>query len=311
MSPVEGPQPLVVALVGATAVGKSGLAMELAERIHGEIVNADSMQLYRGMNIGTAKASTADRKRVRHHLLDVLAVTEVASVAKFQTAAREAISDIHGRGLAAIVVGGSGLYVRAVLDDLRFPGTNAELRAELEVELLAVGPAALHARLAERDPAAAAAILATNGRRIVRALEVIELTGGPFTATLPGPDPVLPAIRIGLEVPRPLLAERIESRVNSMWQAGLLDEVEELLAVGLAQSRTAARALGYQQAIDQLSGRLSESGAKAATVQATLKFARRQVTWFRRDPLVHWLPFDLPDLLDVSVALLPTPRLGE
>ena len=311
MSPVEGPQPLVVAVVGATAVGKSGLAMELAERIHGEIVNADSMQLYRGMDIGTAKASPTDRKRVRHHLLDVLAVTEVASVAKFQTAAREAIADIQGRGLAAIVVGGSGLYVRAVLDDLRFPGTNAELRAELEVELLAVGPAALHARLAERDPAAAAAILPTNGRRIVRALEVIELTGGPFTATLPGPDPALPAIRIGLEVPRALLAERIGARVDAMWQAGLLEEVEELLAVGLGQSRTAARALGYQQAIDQLSGRLSESGAKAATVQATLKFARRQVTWFRRDPLVHWLPFDLPDLLDASVALLPTPRLGE
>ncbi|HEU5157598.1 MAG TPA: tRNA (adenosine(37)-N6)-dimethylallyltransferase MiaA [Streptosporangiaceae bacterium] len=290
------PRTKVIAVVGPTAAGKSDLAVELARRLDGEIVNADSMQLYRGMDIGTAKLTPAERRGVPHHLLDVWEVTEPANVADYQRLARAAIDEVWSRGRVPVLVGGSGLYVRAVLDDMEFPGTDAAVRARLEAELATAGPGALHARLRERDPVAAAAILPTNGRRVVRALEVIELSGRPFTATLPEHRYVYDAVQIGLAVPRPELDERITVRVERMWAAGFVDEVRALEARGLREGRTAARALGYAQVLRALLGEWTQEEAKEHTVRATRRFARRQEAWFRRDPRVRWLPYDAPDL---------------
>jgi tRNA dimethylallyltransferase len=292
----------VVAIVGPTAAGKSDLAMALADSITGEIVNADSMQLYLGMDIGTAKPTPADRSRVPHHLLDLWDVTHDVTVAEYQPLARAAIDDIRARGHLPLVVGGSGLYVRAVLDDLRFPGTDPDVRERLEAELEALGPEALHARLAVADPAAAVAILPTNGRRIVRALEVIEITGQPFTATLPDETPLYPDVRIGLEVPPAMLAERIAARVRRMWGDGFVDEVRAL--PGLANTRTAARAIGYAQVLAHLAGEIDEPTAIDDTVVATRRFAKRQFTWFRRDARVQWLPFDDPQLVERARDLI-------
>ncbi|WP_067968914.1 tRNA (adenosine(37)-N6)-dimethylallyltransferase MiaA [Nocardiopsis trehalosi] len=299
----------VVAVVGATAAGKSDLAVELALRLGAggapaEAVNADSMQLYRGMDIGTAKLSPAERRGVPHHLLDVWDVTATANVAEYQRMARAAIDGLRERGGTPVLVGGSGLYVRGALDDLDFPGTDPAVRARLEAELADLGPAPLHARLAGRDPAAATAILPTNGRRIVRALEVIELTGRPFTATLPEHVSRYPCVQIGLEVPRPELDARIELRVDRMWRAGLVEEVRGLEKAGLREGRTASRALGYAQVLRFLAGEYGEDEARAETVRATRRFARRQDSWFRRDPRIHWLPYDAPDLADRALALI-------
>lgn len=294
----------VLAVVGPTAAGKSDLGVELALRLGGEVVNADSMQLYAGMDIGTAKLTVAERRGVPHHLLDIWPVTKTASVAEYQRAARRIIDDLRAAGKVPILVGGSGLYVRAVLDDLDFPGTDPAVRARLEAELERVGPAALHRRLAELDPDAAAAILPSNGRRIVRALEVIELSGRPFTARMPSYESVYPSVQIGLEVPRPELDERIARRVERMWRAGFVDEVRRLAAAGLADGRTAGRALGYAQVLRMLAGEWTEEQAKAETIRATRRFARRQESWFRRDPRVHWLPYDAPDLVDRALALV-------
>ncbi|MFI7614040.1 tRNA (adenosine(37)-N6)-dimethylallyltransferase MiaA [Nonomuraea terrae] len=288
----------VIAVVGPTAAGKSDLAVDIALRLGGECVNADSMQLYRGMDIGTAKLTPAEMRGVPHHLFDVWDVTVTASVAEYQKLARAVIDAVE----VPVLVGGSGLYVRAAIDDLEFPGTDAEIRARLEAELTEVGPGPLHERLRERDPAAAAAILPTNGRRIVRALEVIELSGRPFTATMPTYEAVYPSVQIGLEVPRPELDERIAVRVERMWGAGLVEEVRTLLERGLTQGRTASRALGYAQVIRFLEGEWSEEQAFAETVRLTRRFARRQESWFRRDPRVCWLPYDAPDLLERSLA---------
>ena len=244
----------VIAVVGATATGKSGLAIELARALGGEIVNADSMQLYQGMDIGTAKEPAAARQGVPHHLLDVWPVTQTANVADYQKLARAAIEEITARGRVPVLVGGSGLYVRAALDDLDFPGTDTGTRARLEDELASAGPAALHARLATLDPAAAAAILPGNGRRIVRALEVIEISGRPFSATMPSYEQVRPAVQIGLTLPRPELDLRIAARVDRMWQAGLEAEVASLVGQGLRNGKTASRALGYQQLLRYLDG---------------------------------------------------------
>lgn len=294
----------VLAVVGPTATGKSDLAVALAQRMQGEVINADSMQLYRGMDIGTAKLAPAQRGGVRHHLLDVWPVTKSAAVAEYQAMARAAIADIAARGRLPILVGGSGLYVRGALDRLDFPGESPAIRARLYDELARHGPAALHARLAGLDPAAAAAILPSNGRRIVRALEVIELTGRPFTARMPGFESVYDAVQIGLD--RDDLDERVERRVAHMMERGLLDEIRGLLPAGLRDSPTAGKALGYAQLLACLDddgrvlGDLAE--AQVLTVAATRRFVRRQRSWFRRDPRVCWLDAAAPDLLERALA---------
>jgi tRNA dimethylallyltransferase len=300
-----GHHPAVIAVVGPTAVGKSDLAVALAHAVGGEVVNADSMQLYRGMDIGTAKLTEAERQGVPHHLLDIWPVTERAAVAEYQRLARATIDGLLARGRAAILVGGSGLYVHATLDDFEFPGTDPEVRAELEAQLAEVGPGALHARLAAADPGAAAAILPSNGRRIVRALEVIELTGGRFTATLPGHRPHYPhTLRLGLTADRALLDERITRRVDVMWERGLIDEVRALEQVGLREGVTASRALGYKQVLAYLAGDISEQDAREQTVRQTRRFARRQESWFRRDPHVHWLDQTGAGLYESALALV-------
>jgi tRNA dimethylallyltransferase len=285
-------------VVGPTAAGKSDLAVSLAIELGGEVVNGDSMQIYRGMDIGTAKLTERERRNVPHHLLDLLDVGEPATVAEFQGWAREAISDCRGRQRVPVFVGGSALYLRAVLDEFEFPATEAVVRSRLEAELAKLGPGALHERLQARDPAAAEVILPSNGRRIVRALEVIEITGRPYQATLPQHVYAFDrVVQLGIDVPRDILDARIEARVERMWAAGFLDEVRRLERHGLREGRTASRALGYAQVLRFLAGECTEDEARDATVRSTRRFARRQDTWFRRDPRIHWLPYDAPDLL--------------
>ncbi|MDT0347317.1 tRNA (adenosine(37)-N6)-dimethylallyltransferase MiaA [Streptomyces litchfieldiae] len=284
--------PQVVAVVGPTAAGKSDLGVALAGRLGGEVINADSMQLYRGMDIGTAKLTPAERRGVPHHLLDIWDVTRTASVAEYQRLARDRIDRLLAAGRVPVLVGGSGLYVRAAVDPLDFPGTDPAVRARLEAELARHGSGVLHARLAAADPPAARAILPSNGRRIVRALEVIEITGQPFTARMPGPDEERAAYRtlqIGVGVERPELDERITARVDRMWRAGLVEEVRALEAAGLREGRTASRALGYQQVLAALAGECTLEEAREETIRATRRFARRQESWFRRDARVRWL----------------------
>ena len=289
--------PHVITVAGATATGKSGLAIALARALRGEIVNADSMQLYRGMDIGTAKEPETAWQGVPHHLLDIWPVTRTANVADYQKLARAATDDIIARGRTPVLVGGSGLYLRAALEDLNFPRPDHGTRARLESELAELGAAELHARLAGLDPAAAAAILPGNGRRIVRALEVIELTGRPFTATMPAyasTGQVRPAVQLGLTLPRPELDLRIAARVDRMWQAGFEAEVRRLAGQGLRQGITASRALGYRQLLRHLDGEGTLDDARAETIKATKRFARRQESWFRRDPRVRWLDAATP-----------------
>ena len=301
-------------LVGPTAVGKSRLAVALARRLidagrPAEVVNADSMLVYRGMDIGTAKPTSAERNGVVHHLIDILDVRQTATVAEFQRLARAAIQDCRRRDVVPIVVGGSALYVRAIVDDFEFPGTDPALRARLEQQLVTVGPETMHRRLREVDPYAAAQILPGNGRRIVRALEVVELTGRPYGPTLPEHRYRLPdVVQIGLDIDRPTLDARIAARVDAMWSAGLVAEVDALAAAGLRQGRTASRALGYRQVLEFLDGACTEQEAKDATVAGTRRFARRQDSWFRKDPRIHWLRWDAPDLLDRAYALCGSPR---
>jgi tRNA dimethylallyltransferase len=292
----------IVAVVGPTAAGKSDLAVAIALELGGEVVNADAMQLYRGMDIGTAKLSLDERRGVPHHLLDVLDVGQPSTVAEFQGWAREAIGDCRARGRPPVVVGGSALYVRAVLDEFEFPGTDPDVRARLEAELVGVGPAELHRRLAELDPAAATTILPTNGRRIVRALEVIELTGRPFAARLPAHTYAFDGVvQIGVDVPRDVLDARIADRVERMWAAGLVEEVRRLERDGLRDGRTASRALGYRQVLEFLAGECSEHEAREATVVQTRRFARRQLTWSRRDLRIRWVAYDDPHAVEASL----------
>ncbi|MET8576193.1 tRNA (adenosine(37)-N6)-dimethylallyltransferase MiaA [Streptomyces sp. NPDC005012] len=304
------PTPRVIAVVGPTAAGKSDLGVLLAQRLGGEVINADSMQLYRGMDIGTAKLTVEERGGVPHHLLDIWDVTVAASVAEYQRLARARIEALLAEGRWPVLVGGSGLYVRGAVDRMEFPGTDPEVRARLEEELERHGPGALHARLAAADPEAGAAILPSNGRRIVRALEVVEITGKPFTANLPGHESVYDTVQIGVDVPRPELDERIARRVDRMWEAGLVEEVGVLEAQGLREGRTASRALGYQQILAALAGECTEDEARAETVRATKRFARRQDSWFRRDPRVHWLSGaadDAAGMPERALALLERP----
>jgi tRNA dimethylallyltransferase len=296
---------LVVAIVGPTAAGKSDLSIALCKSLGGEVVNVDAMQVYRGMDIGTAKLTPAQRRGVPHHLLDVLDVTQTATVAEFQELARAAIDDCLRRGVVPVLVGGSALYVRAILDDFVFPGTDPAVRERLEAELEQSGPGELHRRLAEVDAAAAAQILPSNGRRIVRALEVIEITGGPYVATLPEHRYVYPgAMQLGLDVPRPELDERIGRRVDLMFEHGFVDEVRGLLGRGLLAGRTANRALGYSQVIALLAGEITEAEARERTAQATRRFARRQDSWFRKDSRIHWLRYDDPRLVEQALNVL-------
>jgi tRNA dimethylallyltransferase len=296
--------PPVVAVVGPTATGKTALAVALAHRLGGEVVNADSMQLYRGMDIGTAKPDLAERNGVPHHLLDLWHVREAASVAEYRRLARAQIDRLRAAGTVPLLVGGSGLYVRAVLDELDFPGTDAALRGRLEQELAAVGPAALHTRLAALDPAAAEAVLPSNGRRIVRALEVIELTGGPFRAQLPDPRPHYPAVAVGLDREPAVLDARVAARVDRMWAAGFVDEVAALAADGLREGPTASRALGYAQVLAQFDGALTPDEARERTIGTTRRFVRRQRSWFRRDATISWLDAGRPDLVDAVTAVI-------
>lgn len=294
----------VVVVAGPTASGKSDLSVALAERLGGEVVNADSMQIYRGMDIGTAKVPVEERRGVRHHVLDLLDVLDSASVAEFQAWARNAIDDCHARGVVPIVVGGSSLYIRAVIDGLEFPGTDPRVRARWEARLAEMGPEALHLELAWLEPEAAKQILPSNTRRVVRALEVIELTGS-FKSSLPPYESIYPHVTlIGLDVPREVLDERIVRRVDAMWESGLVDEVRNLLPRGLAEGLTAPKAIGYQQVLDFVRHDVTAEEARAAIVVATRKFARRQDRMFRQDPRIHWLPFDSPTLLDDALALL-------
>lgn len=293
----------LLAVLGPTASGKTRLSVELAKATGGEIVNADSVQLYRQMDIGSAKATLAERQGVRHHLLDVLEVTAEASVAQFQQLARTAIAQIQQRERLPIMVGGSSLYVRAVIDPLDFPGTDPAVRAKWTAALAQLGAPALHQILDERDPAAAAQILATNGRRIVRALEVGELTGRPFIAQLPKPESIYSGLTmVGLDIDREVLDQRIDQRVDQMWADGFVAEVSAL--AGLADSLSASRALGYQQVLAMLSGEISEAEAIAQTKTGTKKFARRQDRMMRKDPRIHWLAFDADDLVDQVLRLL-------
>ncbi|MGH8920937.1 MAG: tRNA (adenosine(37)-N6)-dimethylallyltransferase MiaA [Actinomycetes bacterium] len=297
-------KPRAVAVVGPTATGKSDLAVELARRLDGEVVNADAMQLYRGMDIGTAKLPLVARRGVRHHLLDTLEVTETASVAVYQRAARCIMAELFAAGRVPVLAGGSGLYIQAVLDDLDFPGTDPEVRAGLEAELIEHGAPVLHRRLRRLDPSAADRILPSNGRRLVRALEVVQLTGRPFAAALPPPGPArYDAILIGLDTDLTALDARIDARVDRMFTAGLVDEVHQLLSRGLRKGRTASRALGYQQILAALDAGADLACAIGPTAQATRRLVRRQRTWFRRDGRIRWLDADRCDLLDAALAL--------
>lgn len=292
----------VVAVVGPTGSGKSDLALTLAERLDGEAINADSMQFYRGMDIGTAKLPLAERRGIPHHLMDFLSVREDTTVAQFQTMARAAITDIRSRGKLPILVGGSGLYVRAAVDVLEFPGTDPAVRTRLEAELERDGVAQLAARLAQVDPLSAARI--SDGKRMVRALEVFELTGRPFSSFMPERDYFSPTVQIGLNGDRAQLHERLAQRVHTMVDAGLQAEVQALIPEGLREGRTAQKALGYQQFLRVIDGESTPAVAAEETIVATRQFARRQLTWFRADPRVHWLDWNQTDLGDAAEAVV-------
>jgi tRNA dimethylallyltransferase len=287
-------QPPVIAVVGPTGSGKSDLAVQGQGKFDGEVINADAMQFYRGMDIGTAKVTGAEQRGVRHHLLDILDVTQEASVSDFQQQARDAVADIHRRGKRAILAGGSGLYVRAALDVLEFPGTDPEIRARLEQENAEAGTAALLERLRAVDPVSAGRL--GDARRIIRALEVFELTGLPFSSFMPNREYHQPAIQIGLEVDREQLRDRLGVRVHRMVERGLLAEVERLDAQGLRRGKTAPRALGYAQFLKVLDGETDAAQAAEETIVATRQFARRQLTWFRADPRISWLDWQDPRL---------------
>jgi len=294
----------MVAVVGPTASGKSEVGLGLAAAVGGEIINADASQLYRGMDIGTAKLSVDERRGIAHHQIDVLGVADEARVAAYQRAARADVAGIRARGNLPVVVGGSGLYVRALLDQLDIPPTDPQVRGRFEAELGEVGAAALHARLAVLDSAAAEAINPGNERRLVRAMEVIELTGRPFSASMPQRVYAEPTVMVGLLADRQVLNDRIEARVRAMWTDGLIDEVRALEGVGLRESPTARKALGYSQALAYLDGDASVAQAQEDTFIATRRYARRQMAWFRPDPRIVWLEHDAPDLLTQALSVI-------
>ena len=288
----------VIVICGATATGKSDIAIQVAQEIDAEIINADSMQLYRGMDIGTAKLPSGERGGITHHLLDVLDVHQDSTVAWYQGLARATISEIHAREKDVVIVGGTGLYIKAILDDLNFPDTDPQIRAKLEAEANEFGAASLFARLEELDPAAALAIDRANTRRIIRALEVIEITGQPFTANLPREDSSRypDAMQFGLVMDREHLRERIDLRVERMWELGFVAEVDQLISQGIRKGVTAQRALGYSQILAMRDGAITEAEAKEDTKRATRQYARRQETWFSRDARIQWVAQHQPRL---------------
>ena len=293
----------VIAIVGPTAVGKTALSLEIAEKFSAEIINADAMQIYKGMDIGTAKLPLSQRRGIVHHQIDVLDPSEEANVSQYQKQSREIINDLLSKNVQPLLVGGSGLYVNSVLEDLEFPGTNLEVRAKYEEILDEKGVEALFQMLKEIDPKAAENILPNNARKIVRALEVNEITGKAFNAKLPEPSPIFSDVRIALDMPRDLLDQRIIDRVHQMFEDGFVDEVKSI-EKNLRLGKTAFRALGYSQVLSLLSGEISEDEAITLTINATKKFARRQLSWFRRDPLIHWLDATSPDLFAQSLRLI-------
>ena len=293
----------VIAIVGPTAVGKTSLSLEIAEKLSAEIINADAMQIYKGMDIGTAKLALSERRGITHHQIDVLDPEEEASVSAYQKQTREIINDLLNKKVQPMLVGGSGLYVNSVLEDLEFPGTNLEIRAKYEEILEEQGVEVLYEMLERIDKEAAQNILPNNARKIVRALEVNELTGNNFNAKLPEPSPVFSDVRIALDMPRDLLDARIAERVHQMFKDRFVEEVKSL-EPKLRKGKTALRALGYSQVLSLLNGEITEQEAITLTINATKKFARRQLSWFRRDPLIHWLDATSPQLLDQSLRLI-------
>jgi len=293
----------VIAIVGPTAVGKTSLSLEIAEKLSAEIINADAMQIYKGMDIGTAKLALSERRSITHHQIDVLNPEEEANVSAYQKQTREIINDLLNKKIQPMLVGGSGLYVNSVLEDLEFPGTNLEIRAKYEEILEEQGVEVLYEMLERIDKEAAQNILPNNARKIVRALEVNELTGNNFNAKLPEPSPVFSDVRIALDMPRDLLDARIAERVHQMFKDGFVEEVKSL-EPKLRKGKTALRALGYSQVLSLLNGEITEQEAITLTINATKKFARRQLSWFRRDPLIHWLDATSPQLLDQSLRLI-------
>ena len=293
----------VIAIVGPTAIGKTSLSLEIAEKSSAEIINADAMQIYKGMDIGTAKLALSERRGITHHQIDVLNPEEEANVSTYQKQTREIINDLLNKKIQPMLVGGSGLYVNSVLEDLEFPGTNLEIRANYEEILEEQGVEVLYEMLERIDKEAAQNILPNNARKIVRALEVNELTGNNFNAKLPEPSPVFSDVRIALDMPRDLLDARIAERVYQMFKDGFVEEVKSL-EPKLRKGKTALRALGYSQVLSLLNGEITEQEAITLTINATKKFARRQLSWFRRDPLIHWLDATSPQLLDQSLRLI-------
>jgi len=294
-----------IVICGSTATGKSDLAVDLAREIGAEIINADSMQIYRGMDIGTAKLSIEERYGIPHHLLDVLDVSQDATVAWYQDLARKAVAEIHGLGKHAIIVGGTGLYIKSILDDLNFPDTDAQVRQRLTEEAKLFGIVKLFERLIQLDPAAAAAIDVKNERRVIRALEVIEITGKPFTANLPREDSSRypDAMQFGLVMDRAELGARVESRIDRMWERGFVNEVDSLISLGINQATTARRALGYAQIIAMRAGEISEPAAIEDTKRATRQYVRRQETWFSRDARIQWISPSQPRLETVMMKI--------
>ena len=293
----------VIAIVGPTAVGKTALSLEIAEKFSAEIINADAMQIYKGMDIGTAKLPLSQRRGILHHQIDVLDPIDEANVSQYQKQTREIINDLLNRKVQPMLVGGSGLYVNSVLEDLEFPGTNLEVRAKYEEILDEQGVEVLYEMLEQIDPNAAKNILPSNARKIVRALEVNEFTGKAFNAKLPEPSPIFSDVRIALDMPRDLLDKRISDRVHQMFEDGFVDEVKSL-EKNLRLGKTAFRALGYSQVLSLLAGEITEDEAITLTINATKKFARRQLSWFRRDPLIHWLDATSPNLFEESLRLI-------
>jgi len=304
------PAARLIAIVGPTGAGKSDLALQIAEHVimaggKAEIINSDSMQFYRGMNIGTAKLSLDERNGIQHHLIDWLDITDESTAAEFQNAARPLIENLQSQGIVPILVGGSMLYVAAVLNRFEFPARDETLRAQLEQDLIDVGPHELHRRLQAIDPIAASRIIPENGRRTVRALEIVTLTGQPFAAEIPEDiKDWQPVLEIGVNGPREDLRERLAVRVARMWQHGLVDEVRALENRGIREGKTSSRAIGYAQALAQIDGAMNEAEAIADTVRLTQKYARRQMSWFRRDKRIQWLDYQDAQLQQKAIALV-------